>query len=89
MMRINVTFVPNEDMVTDAMATLHAQGKKITFPAVRGLLREWYTHGGLSVEAESLEERLFPLDIDVDEDDYFVTYWHPVLTELKRKAGVA
>jgi hypothetical protein len=89
MMRINVTFVPNEDMVTDAIAVLHAQGKKITLPAVRGVLRDWYTHGGMSVEAEALEERIFPDDIDVDSDDYFVAWFHPVLTDLKRKAAAS
>lgn len=85
MMRIQVTFVADDDMITDAIATLYALGKKPTEASVRRVLREWYERGGLSAECESVDERNFVDDIVIEDDHWTATLLSPLRAQLCEK----
>ena len=82
MMRIQVTYVADDDMITDAIATLYAMGQKPTQASVKDLLRKWYERGGLSVEVESVDERNFVEDIPIEDNHWTLALLSPLRLKL-------
>lgn len=82
MMRIQITFVADDDMITDAIATLYAMGQKPTKSSVKALLRKWYERDGLSVEAEFVDERNQVEDIVIEDDHWTLALLSPLRAKL-------
>lgn len=79
-MKIRVTFQPDETMVRDAIALLYAQGKTPSVTGVREVLRKWYETSGLVGEAETLEDRVFPDNIEITDTHYMKAELATLLT---------
>lgn len=84
-MRIQITHVVSDDVITDAIATLYATGKKPTESSVRTLVREWYERGGSSIEIESVDERNFVEDIEIDDDAWTLAMLSPLRARLSER----
>lgn len=85
MMRVQVTFIADDDMITDAIATLYAIGKKPTKSSVRTVIREWYEHYGAQADAESVDERNFVDDIVIEPEHWQAAILSPLRAELCEK----
>lgn len=84
-MRIQVTHVVSDEVITDAIATLYALGKRPTESSVRALVREWYERGGSSIEIESVDERNFVDDIEIDDDAWTLAILSPLRARLSER----